>query len=270
MRVSFLIAGVLLAIGLIFAINYRTELLGLMGFDAEATEPAVTHAEPPAAPPPAGQAVILEPAAPPLDQPQPATLPPPEPLPALAQSDDYVRQQLTDWSLPPGWLQREELVARASSILSNAAAGQVPHRQLSFLVPARKFPVTRIGETYYWDRTAASRYDVYVQAITQVPAARAADVFKAMAPLFDQALAQLGERRSAVELLVASINTLQVKIDGLPALPAQVELRRPNVIYEFADPSLEELPELDKLLLRIGVDNVSRINVYLSELEAHF
>ena len=39
-----------------------------------------------------------------------------------------------------------------------------------------------------------------------------------------------------------------------------------NVLYEYADPALESLPPLQKQLLRMGPDNLDRLQGYLREL----
>jgi hypothetical protein len=43
---------------------------------------------------------------------------------------------------------------------------------------------------------------------------------------------------------------------------------QPKVFYEYADPTLEQLPPLKKLVLRMGPDNVQRLKRYLTELRA--
>ena len=46
----------------------------------------------------------------------------------------------------------------------------------------------------------------------------------------------------------------------------EVALLQSNVLYEYADPSLESLPPLQKQLLRMGPENLERIQVYLRAL----
>jgi hypothetical protein len=60
-------------------------------------------------------------------------------------------------------------------------------------------------------------------------------------------------------------------IDVLLATPAPagpVELVRPSVMYEFADPSMEARPAGQKLLIRMGPDNAKVIKSKLMELRA--
>ena len=80
------------------------------------------------------------------------------------------------------------------------------------------------------------------------------------------ALAQLGERESPRNFAAAAIQ----RIENLPQLPAQIELIRPNVVYTYADPLLENLPAFDKQMLRLGPDNIARLNSYLTEFKEYY
>jgi hypothetical protein len=60
-------------------------------------------------------------------------------------------------------------------------------------------------------------------------------------------------------------------IDSLLATPqpaGSLQLTRPNVMYTFADPTLEARPAGQKLLLRMGPDNAAAIKSKLTELRA--
>ncbi len=272
MRISFLIAGVCLAIAVILAVNYWTEFSQWAGFAEPAPAPAVpAPVETTPAPQPDPEPVLsnreMTPARP-LEEPMPREAEAPAPaLPELAESDEFVRGQLQAWRLPEFWLARQDLVARGTSVLANAAAGRIPHRQLGYLVPAERFPVARVGDQYFLDSRGQQRYNGYVNMLTAVPAEQAVAVFELLTPLMEEALGQLGERRPPRELLLRAIDTVQLRARGLPRLPAEVELVRPNVNFAYADPELEALPDMDKLMLRMGHENISRLDRYLSEIK---
>jgi hypothetical protein len=62
-----------------------------------------------------------------------------------------------------------------------------------------------------------------------------------------------------------------VTIDNLMAAPditTDIALVRPNVMYQFADPKLEELSAGQKLMLRMGPTNAAIIKAKLRELRA--
>jgi hypothetical protein len=53
-----------------------------------------------------------------------------------------------------------------------------------------------------------------------------------------------------------------------PEIKEPINLIRPKVFYQFADPQLEALSAGQKILVRIGVDNTQRVKSKLRELRA--
>ena len=263
------IVGILLIVAVIVAVVWWQGA----GEDP-AREDVTTAAEAGEVTPPPAVAPALEPAAAapsPASEPIATTAvePPPVVLPELPASDAFVLTQIEPWSLPETWLQRDELLSRATVVLVNAAAGKVPARQVSFLVPGEAYPAQKVGEQYYVDPAGFSRYDAYLDTLTAIEPAQLADFLRLVDPLLVQALAQLGEHRSPQALVrdtIARIESLQ----PLSAAPESTELLRESVLYTYADPQLEALPDLDKQLLRIGPDNLSRLKLYMSELKKEY
>jgi hypothetical protein len=84
-------------------------------------------------------------------------------------------------------------------------------------------------------------------------------------PLFQSAYQSLGYPNGYFNDRLVQV------IDSLLATPnpsGPIELTRPNVLYTFADPSLEALPAGQKLLLRMGPDNAAVVKGKLKELRA--
>lgn len=187
-------------------------------------------------------------------------------LPALAESDEFLLAQIQQWSLPSAWLQREDLLSRAAVIVQNAADGRVPRQQIAFLAPAEAFQVVEEGEQLFVDPVSYTRYDTYIEMLEAIPPAQLAKLVNLVAPLLGDAFALLGDTRRPRELLLSSLK----RIVELPELPGRVALLRPNVMYIYADPRLEALPEFDKQLLRMGPENISRLQSYLIEFKGHY
>jgi hypothetical protein len=84
-------------------------------------------------------------------------------------------------------------------------------------------------------------------------------------PLFQQAYQSLGYPNGYFN------DRLVVTIDNLLAAPdivTDIALVRPNVMYQFADPKLEELSAGQKLMLRMGPVNAAIVKAKLRELRA--
>ncbi len=81
-------------------------------------------------------------------------------------------------------------------------------------------------------------------------------------PLLSEALAELGQSAAPDELLARTVGV----VAQVPQLDDDVVLVRPNLLYQYQDPALEKLSPLQKQLLRMGPDNVARIQGYLVKL----
>lgn len=271
MRPSFLIGALVVAVAAILIMQYWPT-----------TEPEPVSEVLPVQPPtkaaePVGQMdpeELLD-SSPPVTDPMGAPTPEPvsepviEPvveLPALVESDAFVLAETSSWSLPQAWLQREDLLSRATVVLQNAADGSVPRRQLSFLTPAEVYPVVKEGERYFVDPASYTRYDAYVETLLAIPPEDMASFINMVSPLLTEALSLLGDRRAPAELVLDAI----ARLDSLPDIGSRVELLRPNVMYKYADPGLEKMAEFDKQLLRFGPENIAKIRSYAIEFKDYY
>jgi hypothetical protein len=244
------------------------------------TEPEPQRIVDPAPPPPAPPA---ETAAPPTMEPEPTEPPPaPEPIlvvPRLNDSDEFVRQQTLaaitdevdieaeDAAEPPlafvSWLEREDLMRRFAVVVDNAAMGNIPRQQLDFLAPEGPFPVVRDNDDIFVDERGFARYDRFVDTVVRVSPERAADLMDLFSPLFSQALQELGyvhpepraRLRAAIDHALAT-----------PVIEDRIQLVQPGVLYQYADPDLEALTPLQKQLMRMGPDNLRRLQAYLQDV----
>jgi hypothetical protein len=108
-----------------------------------------------------------------------------------------------------------------------------------------------------------ARYDPMVNIVRQLDMQRVADVYFRFYPLFQGAYQDLGYPTGYFnDRLVQAIDSLL----ATPKPSGPIELSRPNVMYTFADPTLEARPAGQKLLLRMGPDNAEVIKAKLKEL----
>lgn len=257
MRLSFLLFGLVVA-GLI--------IVALQWWPTDAPPPEVVT--PPSVAEPESPATSAPPVQPSAPDPLPEPLPvePAVVLPPLAESDPFVLAQIEPWALPPSWLEREDLLARVAVTIQNAADGSVPRSQLRFLAPAEGFKVRKVGQQLLVDPASYQRFDPLLDVLESVSAEQTSAFVRQVSPLLDAALAQLGERRSVDELLRAATR----RIETTPELPAQVALEQPHVVYVYADERLEQLPEFEKQLLRLGPNNLARLKTYVARFRAAY
>lgn len=191
------------------------------------------------------------------------------PLPPLGESDRYVRDELSALfgaGLADA-LVAEDVVARLAATVDNLAREQVAERIRPVAAPGGQFLVENVSGTdeYLLDPQNHGRYDDLVGFVEHVDPARAAQVYRRLHPLFQQAYADLGYpdgwfNDRLVEVIDHLLRT--------PDVEEPIRLVRPHVLYEFADPRLEALSPGQKLLLRIGGEHRALVKQRLREFRA--
>lgn len=228
----------------------------------ESPEPAVEPVEAPPTP------TLTRPE--PLDAPPetaPVAVEPSEPevvLPPLEDSDAFVRERIEPMDLPSPWVEQGDYVRRLAVLAENASRGTYPRRQLAFLAPSGAFKVVERGEEVFIDPASYDRYDTYVEELESVDPARLAGLLEAVNPLVEAALSEIGVQAPPGQVFAAAVK----EVLAVPVLEGQIELIQPNVMYHYADPELESLSPLKKQVLRMGPDNVRRLQDYLRRVAA--
>lgn len=263
MRNGFLIGGLLLAVAIValwqlgswFTSNDQDEVEAL-----PVPQPIVEVAEP-GLPDPVEQPVLRD------------TLSDDEPssdaaaeliLPELNASDAFIKNELALFSLPVNWLDREDLLRRLAVVVDNAARGEYPRGQLGFLAPAEKFKVIENSQGVFLDSLNYRRFDSYLDILEGVDPGLLATLLEQMAPLVDEALAELGNQDDSQPQILSAIE----QILDVPHVTGDIELIQPKVFYEYANPSLEALSPLQKQVLRLGPTNIARLKEYLEALRS--
>ena len=180
-------------------------------------------------------------------------------LPSLRESDGFVRDEISDWGLPRLWIDNDSLVARYAALIASVSRGELPRRQLGFLLPKGQFKVLRDGEKTFASPENYRRFDGFVDLIEQIPVGRLARLLREIDPLVRISLRQLGLSESPESILLGAFD----RVLAAPKAPSRIELVQSTVVFEFADPTLESLPELEKQLIRMGPRNLERLQNYI-------
>lgn len=221
-------------------------------------------AEQPPAPPPAAAPETTEPAiGHPLD------VQPDAQLPALADSDATVgelisalvgAERFASLFEPEGIARR--MVATVDNLpRAKVAVSQRPLKPLGddFLAAGEEGGTLTLAAENY------ARYSNHVRFIESLDPDRVATLYVRLYPLLQSAYEELGYPQGYFN------DRLVEAIDNMLAAPeptAPIELVRPNVMYEFADPLLEARSAGQKLMLRMGPDNARRVKMWLRELRS--
>lgn len=191
------------------------------------------------------------------------------PLPPLDDSDSYFLLELTDiFGTGVGrLLVSDALIDKFVATVDNLPRGHVAEAARPVGRLADTFIADSQGDSgpYYLSPENYARYDVLVRLIAGADLDAVNDMYRRYYPLFQESYERLGYPNAYFNDRVVQV------IDHLLATPVRedaLELVRPNVLYEFADPDLEALSSGQKLLLRIGPDHAERIKQVLTEFRA--
>lgn len=190
----------------------------------------------------------------------------PVPAPSLENSDEELRVSLSGAnasSLLTTALANDNLIERSANIVDGLSRGAVPYKALPIKPPGEKISVVSVDNQIFLDTNSYQRYDSYARAVGELSTETMAVTFNRFRPLLEQAYVGLGY--SADEFDNALIRSLD-RILATPQLHQAIELKKKEAIYIYADDQLEQLTPIQKLLLRMGPDNMALIQAQANAL----
>lgn len=191
-----------------------------------------------------------------------------KPLPALMVSDTTMQNTLSDLfgaaSLGKVFYE-DAIIHRFVTTIDN-----LPRKSL----PARNSPVKPVagplGTSATDGNTAisadnASRYAPYVQMAEAADAKKLVAAYVHFYPLIQQDYRDLGYPKGYFnDRLIEAIDDMLAA--PVPSDPLQVV--QPKVLYQYADPELEARSAGQKIMIRMGSDNATRVKAKLREIRA--
>lgn len=169
----------------------------------------------------------------------------------------------------------ERLALRVVATVDNLARSHAPARMWPVAPTAGRFQVRELEDgTMIVSEDNEARYASFVSMAESVDPAQLAALYARFYPLFQDAYAEIGfPGRHFNDRLVDVIDhLLAAPRPTLPLAVRLVEVRsetpttRPWVRYELADPALEKLSAGQKIMLRVGPENRSRLESVLAGL----
>ena len=177
----------------------------------------------------------------------------------LMDGDSMLRQELaatgTD-SIMSKLMSNEHPINVSAAFIDGLGRGVILKKLLPGDPPKQAFSVVEEDEVIYISPSSYQRYDSYTDILTALDSKRLVSSFHALRPIYEQAFQYLGLDPGDFD------NTIIRALDQVLATPEIIEpiaLQPKSVVYIFADPALENLPPVQKQLLRMGPDNISRI-----------
>jgi hypothetical protein len=224
------------------------------------------------APPPPQPAVAPQPEAPPAPAIQHPVPPSAEqqqtPLPPLDQSDPVVRDSLSGLLGNPAvakFLVPHDVVRDVVVTVDNLPRKKVAAELRPLQPTGGDTAVDTQGPSTSLSPQNYARYAALMDVVKSTDPKALATVYFRLYPLFQQAYENLGyPGKYFNDRMVQAIDSVL----ATPDVQGPVELVRPKVFYQFADPKLEALPAGQKVLIRMGPQNASVIKAKLQQFRA--
>lgn len=192
-----------------------------------------------------------------------------QPLPPLDDSDGYFKLALEDvFGDGVGEILVDKaLIEKFVATVDNLPRSQVAERIRPAVAPPGDFAVVDgdAEETWVLGPGNFERYDGIANRLENADPDRVVETYRRFYPLLQEAYVGLGYPGQYFNDRVVEV------IDHLLETPepdAPVMLVRPHVLYEFADPKLQALSTGQKLLIRAGSHNASKVKGFLEAIRA--
>jgi len=188
------------------------------------------------------------------------------PLPALDQSDAGLRDTLAalvGQKNLDALFHLQGIVRRVVATVDNLTREKAAQRLMPVKPASGPFLVSGDGEDRTISAQNAARYRPYVALAESVDTAKLVAAYVRYYPLFQQAYRELGYPQGYFNDRLVQVIDHLLEAPDIKG-PAKVVQRK--VLYEFADSELESRSVGQKILLRIGPENATRLKGKLREL----
>lgn len=175
------------------------------------------------------------------------------------EGDAVLRQQLAAAGAKPilfRMLSEQQPVEVSAALIDGLGHGVILRKFLSGSLHSEGFSVVTEDDGVYMSPTSYLRYDAFADAIAALDIGILANTFHMLRPVYEEVYGYLGLIPDDFDNAV--IRTLDLVL-ATPEIGEPIALKPKSVMYLYASPSLESLPEVQKQLLRMGPDNIRRI-----------
>jgi len=197
--------------------------------------------------------------------------------PPLDASDASVEGAATDLlggEVVLGLVNSGDYIRKIVTTVDNLARDRTSARLWPVQPTPGRFTVRQQGDRTYLSAENFQRYSPFVDMATSVDTDRLVALYVRYYPLFQQAYENLGYPGQYFNDRVIDVidNLLATPDPGetvelvLPPQDPSVEVARPWVLYEYADPALRSMSAGQKILVRMGSENAGRVKAKLREL----
>ena len=186
-------------------------------------------------------------------------------VPVLNESDSFVLALPLSSSPDYAKLLIQTDIIRSFVVFTdNFSRGELVTRFSLFKKPDEHFSVLEKDKKIHLNEQSYHRYDRYVNIINAMDIGFVTREYLRLKPLFDQAYQEIGYPENSFDAVL--YNAIELAVNT-PVIRQPITLVAPSVMYKFADPQLEALPDAQKLMLRMGPDNIVKLRAKLQQFQ---
>jgi len=190
------------------------------------------------------------------------------PLPRIEDSDDLVLSTIEEFSktaLVTENLLQSGLIASTVVFIDNFSRGDFIASFSPLFPPKEPFKVKRNDGKIYVSIYGYQRYDDYSNYIASLDTEKLVQAYHTFKPLIDESYAEIAREGTQFDAVLN--NAIEVAL-SVPVINGPIILKSPSVMYLFNNPALEALNDAQKLLLRLGPDNLTKVQDKLRSIQA--
>jgi hypothetical protein len=161
----------------------------------------------------------------------------------------------------------DDMIRRFVVFTDNFSQGMLAYEHSPLIKPTSGFSAKEINQdgqvVIKWDDTTSRRFSLYVDLLRSVDTDTLVSWYFELKPLIDESYRELGYPD---EDFTDILQDAMTKVLDMEIPKERLELLRPSVMYRFKDEDYESLDDADKLMLRIGKENLLVIKSVLLEI----
>jgi hypothetical protein len=183
----------------------------------------------------------------------------------LNKSDPVIRDLIKGITSNPqltNWATTDDLILKFVAGVDNIANGQSPRAQVDFFALSEGFHVVERNSRTYLDPATYDRYNAVADVFDSLNTEGTVRLYKQLKPVIQEAYKDLGYPDVDFQdtLTRAFMELLKVPV------VKDILLEKKIISYAMVDPELESLSQSQKHLLRMGPENILRIQAKLREM----
>lgn len=149
--------------------------------------------------------------------------------------------------------------------LDEISMGYVPATALADFKSATAFTAVEQDGEYFVSQKSVERYSPLINLFCSISPDAVATTYRKIAPAITAKMSELGYKDKTPDALAAA--ALKV-LRGIPQCEYDPPMIKSGNIFQWKDPALEALSPVQKFMLRLGVDNLSRLRAQAEAIAA--